>query len=119
MEKDRLNIPKNNICISDDVVATIVGVAALETPDISSMSDGLSEGLSKKIGGKNKQKGVSVKVNQLEVVVDLRVVVIYGKPIHEICHQVQLNVYQAIKNMTELNVIEINVKVDGVTFNDE
>lgn len=107
------------IRISDDVVATIAGLAALDTLGIAAMSGGMSEGLAKRLSGRNVQKGVSVEVGQLEAAVDLRVIVNYGSKIHEVCRDLQINVKDAIINMTGLNVIEVNVKVEGVFFNEE
>lgn len=107
------------IRISDDVVATIAGLAALETPGIAGMSGGISEGLAKRLSGKNVQKGVSVEVGQLEAAIDLRVIVQYGIPIQEVCRQLQDNVREAVQNMTGLTVVEVNVKVEGVAFKDE
>ena len=107
------------IRISDDVVATIAGLAALETPGIAAMSGGISEGLAKKLSGKNVQKGVSVEVGQLEAAIDLRIIVHYGIPIQEVCKQLQLNVREAVSNMTGLQVVEVNVKVEGVAFKEE
>jgi Uncharacterized protein conserved in bacteria len=108
-----------NIRISDDVVATIAGMAALETPGIAGMSGGISEGLAKRLSGKNVQKGVSVEVGQLEAAIDLRVIVQFGIPIQSVCRQLQDNVRQAVENMTGLHVVEVNVKVEGVAFKDE
>lgn len=107
------------IRISDDVVATIAGLAALETPGIAAMSGGISEGLAKKLSGRNVQKGVSVEVGQLEAAIDLRVIVNYGSKIHEVCRDLQSNVKDTIINMTGLNVVEVNVKVEGVAFQEE
>lgn len=107
------------IRISDDVVATIAGLAALETPGIAGMSGGISEGLAKRLSGKNVQKGVSVEVGQLEAAIDLRIIVHYGIPIQEVCRQLQLNVRESVENMTGLNVVEVNVKVEGVAFKEE
>ncbi|AJY76437.1 Asp23/Gls24 family envelope stress response protein [Paenibacillus beijingensis] len=107
------------IRISDDVVATIAGLAALETPGIAAMSGGISEGLAKRLSGKNVQKGVTVEVGQLEAAIDLRVIVQYGIPIQEVCRQLQLSVREAVENMTGLNVVEVNVKVDGVLFRED
>lgn len=107
------------IRISDDVVATIAGLAALETPGIAAMSGGISEGLAKKLSGKNVQKGVNVEVGQLEAAIDLRIIVHYGIPIQEVCKQLQLNVREAVSNMTGLQVVEVNVKVEGVAFKEE
>jgi len=107
------------IRISDDVVATIAGLAALETPGIAAMSGGISEGLAKRLSGKNVQKGVSVEVGQLEAAIDLRVIVHYGSKIQEVCQDLQYNVRESVQNMTGLNVVEVNVKVEGVAFKEE
>ncbi|MCE5167917.1 Asp23/Gls24 family envelope stress response protein [Paenibacillus profundus] len=119
MTEEQLNTQEGNIRISNDVVATIAGLAALETPGIAAMSGGLSEGWAKRLSGKNVQKGITVEVGQLEAAVDLRVIVMYGMPIQEVCRQLQLNVREAIQNMTGLSIVEINVKVEGVAFKDE
>lgn len=107
------------IRISDDVVATIAGLAALETPGIAAMSGGISEGLAKRLSGKNVQKGVSVEVGQLEAAIDLRVIVNFGSKIQDVCRHLQENVKEAVENMTGLNVVEVNVKVEGVAFKEE
>lgn len=113
------NLQTGMIRISDDVVATIAGLAALETPGIAAMSGGISEGLAKRLSGKNVQKGVSVEVGQLEAAIDLRIIVHYGIPIQEVSRQLQLNVRESVENMTGLNVVEVNVKVEGVAFKDD
>jgi uncharacterized alkaline shock family protein YloU len=107
------------IRISDDVVATIAGLAALETPGVAAMSGGISEDLAKRLSGRNAQKGVSVEVGQVEAAIDLRIVVKYGIPIQEVGRQLQDNVREAVENMTGLTVVEVNVKVEGVAFKDE
>lgn len=107
------------IRISDDVVATIAGLAAVETPGIAAMSGGISEGLAKRLSGKNVQKGVSVEVGTTEAAIDLRIIVHYGIPIQEVCRQLQLNVRESVENMTGLHVVEVNVKVEGVAFKEE
>jgi uncharacterized alkaline shock family protein YloU len=107
------------IRISDDVVATIAGLAAIETPGISAMSGGISEGLAKRLSGRNMQKGVSVEVGQSEAAVDLRVIVHYGSQIQNVCRDLQYNVRDAIENMTGLRVIEVNVKVEGVHIKED
>lgn len=107
------------IRISDDVVATIAGLAAMETPGITAMSGGISEGLAKRLTGKNVQKGVTVEVGQVEAAIDLRVIVQFGVKVHEVCRELQQNVREALENMTGLTVVEVNVKVEGVSFTEE
>lgn len=119
MAEKQWNKHGGNIQISDDVVATIAGLAALETPGIAAMSGGLSDDWVKMLSGKNVQKGVSVKVGEVEAAIDLRVIVVYGMKIHEVCHQLQVNIRDAVQNMTGLSVVEINVNVEEVSFKDE
>ncbi len=105
--------------ISDDVVATIAGLAAVETPGIAGMSGGMSEGLTKRLSGRNVHKGVSVEVGQHEAAIDLRIIVQYGTKIHDVCRMLQENVKEAVVSMTGLAVVEVNVKVEGVAFKEE
>jgi uncharacterized alkaline shock family protein YloU len=62
---------------------------------------------------------VSVEVGQLEAAIDLRVIVNFGSKIQEVCRHLQENVKEAVENMTGLNVVEVNVKVEGVAFKEE
>jgi len=107
------------IRISDDVVATVAGLAALETPGIAAMSGGISEGWAKRLSGKNAQRGVSVEVGEREAAIDLRVIVHFGVAIHDVCWQLQERVREAVQTMTGLTVVEVNVKVEGVQLPDE
>lgn len=107
------------IRISDDVVATIAGLTALETPGIAAMSGGISEGLAKRISGRNVHKGVSVEVGNEETAVDLRIIVEYGCKIHQVCRILQENVKESLEAMTGLRVVEVNVKVEGVVFKEK
>jgi uncharacterized alkaline shock family protein YloU len=107
------------IRISDDVVATIAGLSAMETPGIAAMSGGISEGLAKRISGRNVHKGVSVEVGTEETAVDLRIIVEYGCKIHQVCRTLQENVKESLEAMTGLRVVEVNVKVEGVAFKEK
>ncbi len=107
------------IRIADDVVITIVAQAALETEGIAGMSGGISEGLTKRLSGKQVQKGIVVHVEAAAATIDLRVIVHYGGKIHEVCETLQHNVKEAVENMTGLQVTGVNVKVDGVVFKED
>lgn len=105
---------QNLIQISNDVVAVIAGLTASNTSGVSSMSGGITDGWAKRVGGKNMRKGVSVDIGEVETAVNLRIIVEFGVPIHDVCHRLQKEVKQAIENMTGLQVVEVNVKVEGV-----
>ena len=102
------------IRIADEVVAIVAGLAATEIPGVAGMSGGLVGGIAEMLGKKNMAKGVKVEVGEREAAVDLFVIVEYGVRIPDIALTVQENVKRAIESMTGLEVIEVNVHVQGV-----
>lgn len=110
---------EGQIRIADDVVAVIAGIAATDTEGIYAMSGGITEGLANRLMGKNIRKGVKVEVGTMETAIDLRVIVTYGSKIDEVCRQLQQNVRDAVESMTGLKVVEVNIQVDGVEFQDK
>lgn len=107
------------IKIESDVVAMIAGLAAADTEGIASMSGGITEGLAKRVSGKNVTKGVRVEMGETETAIDLRVIVKYGFKIHEVAQNLQQNVKDAVESMTGLQVVEVNVHVEGVEIHKE
>jgi len=102
------------IRIESDVVAMIAGLAAADTDGVASMSGGITEGLTKRVSGKNVSKGVKVEVGETESAIDVRVIVKYGYKIHEVASNLQANVKDAVESMTGLHVVEVNVHIEGV-----
>jgi uncharacterized alkaline shock family protein YloU len=83
------------------------------------MSGGIAGGIVEKLGRKNLSKGVKVEVGEKETAIDLYIVVEYGIRIPEIAWNIQENVKKAVENMTGLNVIEVNIHIQGVNFEKE
>ncbi|MFF2908508.1 Asp23/Gls24 family envelope stress response protein [Paenibacillus sp. NPDC057934] len=108
------DIREGLVHISDAVVSKIIGLAAIETPGIASLSKNMSEGLTKRLSGKSGQQGITVEVKEREVEVDLRIIVNYGYKIQEVCQAVQLNVRHAVETMMGLSLVAVNVKVEGI-----
>ena len=106
------------IQISDNVVATIAGLAALETPGVASMSGGLSD-FTKMLSGKNEQRGVRVEVGQLQTIIELSVVIKYKMKIQEVCRNLQVNVIEQVEYMTGLKVKQVIVKVEGIDYKED
>lgn len=105
-----------NVRIADEVVGIIAGLAAMEVPGIAGMSGGLVGGIAEMLGKKNLSKGVKVEVGEREAAADLFVIVEYGVRIPDVALRVQENVKRAIESMTGLEVVEVNVHVQGVGF---
>lgn len=116
MELESGNGELGAVKISNEVVAVIAGLAASEVDGVVSMAGGIAEGWSELLGKKNLARGVKVEVGQKEAAIDLNVVVRYGCVIPEICAEVQRNVKRAIEIMTGLEVVEVNVNVTSVLF---
>lgn len=103
-----------NIQIADEVVSIVAGLAATEVDGVAGMSGGIAGGIAEMLGRKNLTKGVKVEVGDNECVVDLYAIIDYGNSIPDVSWNIQNNVRQAIEGMTGLDVMEVNVHVQGV-----
>lgn len=115
-EKDlATNESKNGkISFANDVVAIIAGLATIDVEGVAGMSGGMVEGFTELLGKKNLTKGIKVEVGEEEVAVDVYIVVDYGSIINEVAKEVQSAIKNAIETMTGLNVVEVNVYIQGV-----
>ena len=102
--------------IADEVVAIIAGLAATEVDGVDSMAGNITNELVGKLGMKNLSKGVKVAVTEATVSVELSLNMKYGYSIPEVGEKVQDRVKSAIENMTGLSVLEVNIKIAGVSM---
>lgn len=105
--------------ISDEVVAIIAGIAATEVSGVAGMSGGIAGGIAEILGRKNLSKGVKVEVGEKEAAIDLFIIVDYGCRIPDVSWDIQEKVKKSVETMTGLNVIEVNIHVQGVNFEKE
>ncbi|MDD4334969.1 MAG: Asp23/Gls24 family envelope stress response protein [Desulfotomaculaceae bacterium] len=111
MEKEQ-----GTIKISEDVVTTIVGLAAAEVSGVAGMSGGITGELVEKLGRKNISKGIKADMGENEVTIDINVIVEYGVNIHVVAVELQNSIRNAIENMTGLSVVNVNVNIQGLSF---
>src|SRR5690606_37753522 len=102
--------------IANEVVAIIAGLAATEVQGVAGMSGGIVGGIAELLGYKNLSKGVRVEVGEEQAAIDLFVVVEYGVRIPEVAWKIQESVKGAVESMTGLQVVVVNVHVQGVHF---
>ncbi len=102
------------IKIADEVVSIIAGLATIEVTGIAGMSGGFVGGIAEILGKRNLSKGVKVAVGESETAIDLYIITDYGVSIPDVAKQVQKNVKVAIENMTGLDVVQVNVHVQGI-----
>jgi len=70
-------------------------------------------------GGMNRSRGISVEVGERQVAVDLTLNVTYGQPIAQVTEAVRQNVIGRVESLTGLEVTEVNITVNDVTFPDQ
>ncbi|MBQ1251934.1 MAG: Asp23/Gls24 family envelope stress response protein [Firmicutes bacterium] len=103
-----------SVRISDDVVATIAAIAAVEIEGVGGMCGTRAGEIIEKLGKKNSGKGVKVDVDGNNVKITLNMLVIYGHKIQAVCAEVQEAVKASVEGMTGLHVSEITVVVQGI-----
>jgi uncharacterized alkaline shock family protein YloU len=109
------NIDKDgNIAISNDVIATISAIAAKSIEGVSGMVNSLTGGFAELLGKKNPSKGVKVAITGRDVKIEMFVVVDYGVKIPDVAWEIQGKVKNEVEAMTGLNVVAVNVNIEGV-----
>lgn len=109
--------PIGNVKISVDVVSTIAGIATSEIAGVAGMSGTLAGGIAEMLGAKkNPSKGVKVDMNEKTVTIDLYIVVDYGVRIPELSWEIQESVKNSVETMTGLEVLKVNIHIEGVSF---
>ena len=102
--------------IADEVVAIIAGLAATEVDGVASMAGNITNELVGKLGMKNLNRGVKISVDDDHVSVELSLNMKYGYSIPDVSEKVQERVRTAIETMTGLTVLEVNIKIAGVSM---
>ena len=113
--------PDGSVSFATGVVETIAGLAAQEVEGVASMasvSTGLADMFTRK-STRNFTKGVRVDINGGTVAVDVTIVVEYGSPIPDVARSIQENVKKAIETMSGLDVRNVDVHVQAVSFERE
>ena len=108
--KDYMTHPEDLGCIhiSEDVLATIAGGAAMEVEGIGGMMSLATK--------KSSARGVRVAVDEEGAVIDLYVMIRYGYAIPEVAEKIQTAVASSVEAMAGFAVKAVNVHVGGVSF---
>ena len=104
----------NGVKIANEVVAIIAGVATSEVQGVAGMSGGFVGGISEILGKKNLSKGIKVEVEGNEAAIEIYIIVEYGVRIPDVAWVLQNKVKTAVEDMTGLNVVKVNIHVQGV-----
>lgn len=118
MTENMINDEKDygSIKISNDVIATIAGIAATEVEGVAGKSMGFTGGITEMLGMRNLTKGVKVEIVDRIAKIDIALIVEYGVDIAITAKNVQDNVKKTVETMTDLLVPEVNINIQGVNM---
>ena len=103
---------KGELTYEDKVIQKIIGLSLENVPALYAIDGGFFSNLTGKlINTDNVASGVNVEVGKKQVAVDLKVVVEYQRNIPELYKKIKEIVVSEISNMTNLEVVEVNVDV--------
>ena len=96
------------LSISDEV---LVVIAALATTEVDAVAA--------RLGAGKLSKGVKIHINNRVITADVSINIKDGYAIPDVSAQVQDRVKQAIETMTGLSVDKVNVRITGVSVENE
>lgn len=108
------NAAEGTVKISEDVIATIASVAAENVEGIVKVGSNFKSQVSDILNTKNFNRGVKVNIGEKETIIDVYLTIEYGIKIVDVCEKVQEKVKEAIENMTDFEVVEVNVHLSGI-----
>ncbi|MFB8348797.1 Asp23/Gls24 family envelope stress response protein [Streptomyces niveus] len=106
---------KGKTTIADSVVASIAGIATRDASGVYAMGGGISRTLGaardKMSLSDDVTRGVRVEVGEKQAAVDVNVVMEYGYPIPRTTDDIRSGVSDAVRSMTGLDVVEVNIDI--------
>jgi len=110
--ESKVETVKGKLTYEDKVVQKIIGISLEKVNGLLTVDGGFFSNLTGKlVNTDNVTSGVDVEVGEKQVAVDLDIVAEYGKDIHKIYNEMKEIITKEVKNMTGLEVIEVNVNV--------
>lgn len=104
----------------DKVVQKIIGIAIGQVDGLLSANGGFFSNVAGKlVNTDNVTAGIETEVGKKQVAVDMDVIVEYGKDIEKIFEEMQEIIGKEVKNMTHLEVIEVNANVVDIKTKEE
>ncbi|MFD2637404.1 Asp23/Gls24 family envelope stress response protein [Piscibacillus salipiscarius] len=121
-DKQLLNVSDDQLGkveIAPEVIEVIAGIAANEVSGVANMRGNLASNVTERFGKKKHGKGVRVDLSEQGIVIDVFTVLDYGISIPTVAQKIQDSIRSTLKNMTALEILEINVHVVGVQIEDK
>ena len=98
---------RGSINISDQTIAKIVSSAIQRIREVIALIDGRT----KRTDKHTFYKAVGIRIEETEIFIELRTVVLMGIPLHLLSRNLQMNVKQEVEELTGLTVSKVNVDI--------
>lgn len=118
MDAREFKSAEGSCIISEDVVASIVATAALETEGVAGLS-GRATDIRGIISRSDAARAVRVINTENDTILDVYVTLKAGARIQETAMALQQNIKTAVQSMTGKPVTRINVHVDGIVADEK
>ncbi|KRM92737.1 Asp23/Gls24 family envelope stress response protein [Liquorilactobacillus cacaonum] len=111
---------KGNLTFDDKVIQKIIGIALSEVDGLLTIDGGFFSNIAEKLVNTNDvTSGIDVEVGKKQVAVDLDIVAEYSIDISKLYDKMKDVIVREVRNMTDLEVIEINVNVVDIKTKEE
>ena len=111
-----INMKDGRLTITNEVIATVAGGAAVECYGIVGMASKsqLKDGFAEIIRKENYSRGIVVRQEEEQLHIDMYIIVSYGTKISEVAHNVQSQVKYKLSSTLGLDVDSVNIYIQGV-----
>lgn len=116
-----LNTKDGQVTITNEVIATIAGGAAVECYGIVGMAskNQIRDGITEILRKENFSRGIVVRQEGTHLHIDMYIIVSYGTRISEVASNVQSQVKYTLNQSLGLAVDSINIYIQGVRVSKE
>lgn len=113
--KGSMDTHLGSIQIDNEAIAQYAGSVAMECFGIVGMATvNVRDGLVKLLKMDNMSHGISVTIENNQMVINFHVIVSYGVSINAVANNLISNVKYKVENFTGLKVSKINIYIEGV-----
>ena len=111
-----INTEYGKITITEAVIASAVGMAALDTHGVADMAPrrNVRDSLTGLLGREDPARGVEIRSQADKLEIMLYIIVIYGSRIPDVADRLRENVNVALQDSLGLVADQVNISVQGV-----
>lgn len=103
------------VTIAEELLATLAGYVAMECYGLVGMSSRkIKDEISELLGRDNLSKGIEIKLEKNQLVIELYVVLSYGISIPKVSYNIMQKVKETLEQVTGLSINRVNVNVQGI-----